>query len=204
MGLTKVGAGVTGLDQSGQTSGLKMPTGSGAFSGTPVEGMMRNDTSQASEGSNSCMQHYNGTDWKNYVNTNPPVDVTYLAVAGGGGAQNNVAGGGGAGGLLTGTLVFNPGTTYTLTIGEGGSGVSNPSVPTSGSDSSITGSDITDVTVTGGGKGGDRSGNSAATGGSGGGGGAISGAAGLGAAGNTPSTTPSQGNSGGDGTNSSQ
>ena len=53
MGLTKVGAGVTGLDQSGQTSGLKMPTGSGAFSGTPVEGMMRNDTSQASEGSNS-------------------------------------------------------------------------------------------------------------------------------------------------------
>ena len=49
-------------------AGLRMPTG-GAFSGTPAEGMMRNDTTQASEGSASTMQHYNGTDWKNFVNT---------------------------------------------------------------------------------------------------------------------------------------
>jgi len=49
-------------------AGLRMPTG-GAFSGTPAVGMMRNDTTQASEGSASTMQHYNGTDWKNFVNT---------------------------------------------------------------------------------------------------------------------------------------
>ena len=50
-------------------TGLRMPTG-GAFSGTPDEGMMRNDTTQASQGSASTMQHYNGTDWKNFVNVN--------------------------------------------------------------------------------------------------------------------------------------
>ena len=50
-------------------AGLRMPTG-GVFSGTAVEGMMRNDTTQASEGSASTMQHYNGDNvWKNFVNT---------------------------------------------------------------------------------------------------------------------------------------
>lgn len=79
MALTKVNAGVTGLNQTGSESGLKMPTGT-SFSGTPAEGMMRNDTSQASEGSDSTMQHYNGTTWKNYVNGpfNPFAADVYL------------------------------------------------------------------------------------------------------------------------------
>ena len=52
-------------------AGLRMPTG-GAFSGTPAEGMMRNDTTQASEGSASTMQHYTGDNvWKNFVNVVP-------------------------------------------------------------------------------------------------------------------------------------
>ena len=51
-------------------AGLRMPTG-GAFSGAPAEGMMRNDTTQASEGSASTMQHYTGDNvWKNFVNVN--------------------------------------------------------------------------------------------------------------------------------------
>ena len=53
-------------------AGLKMPKGT-AFPGgeTAFEGMMRNDTSQSSESSASTMQHYNGTNWKNFVNKVP-------------------------------------------------------------------------------------------------------------------------------------
>jgi len=68
MATTKVITELTDLNQANSESGLRMPTG-GAFSGNPAEGMMRNDTTQASEGSASTMQHYNGTDWKNFVNT---------------------------------------------------------------------------------------------------------------------------------------
>jgi len=87
MATTKVITELTDLNQANSESGLRMPTG-GAFSGTPAPGMMRNDTSQASQGSASCMQHYNGTDWKNFVNvaiaptvynidlTNPTVSKT--------------------------------------------------------------------------------------------------------------------------------
>ena len=75
MATTKVITELTDLNQANSESGLKMPTG-GAFSGTPAEGMMRNDTSQASQGSASCMQHYNGTDWKNFVNTSQCTTAT--------------------------------------------------------------------------------------------------------------------------------
>tara|TARA_R110001606_G_C15222044_1_gene634144 strand:- start:54 stop:935 length:882 start_codon:yes stop_codon:yes gene_type:complete len=68
MATTKVITELTDLNQANSESGLRMPTG-GVFSGTPAEGMMRNDTTQDSEGSASTMQHYNGTDWKNFVNT---------------------------------------------------------------------------------------------------------------------------------------
>ena len=68
MATTKVITELTDLNQANSESGLRMPTG-GAFSGTPDPGMMRNDTTQASEGSASNMQHYNGTDWKTFVNT---------------------------------------------------------------------------------------------------------------------------------------
>jgi hypothetical protein len=53
------------------TAGLKMPTGSSAYAAPPTvaQGMMRNLGGTASEGSVSVMQHYNGTEWKNFVNT---------------------------------------------------------------------------------------------------------------------------------------
>jgi hypothetical protein len=70
MALTKVITGVTDLNQAQSTNGLKFPTGD-VFAGTPEEGMIRNDQSQASEGSASTMQFYNGTAWKNFVNRDP-------------------------------------------------------------------------------------------------------------------------------------
>ena len=108
--------------------------------------------------------------------------------AGGGGGTSGAGGGGGAGGYRASynsetsggggssetALTFNPGTVYTITVGAGGpagtgddttnSGGSN----ISGSNSSISGSDITDITSTGGGGGGAYYGL-AASGGSGGG-----------------------------------
>lgn len=71
MAITKVIKELTDLNQANSESGLKMPTGT-AFSGTPEEGMMRNDTAQVSEASASTMQHYNGTDWKNFSNVPLP------------------------------------------------------------------------------------------------------------------------------------
>ena len=109
--------------------------------------------------------------------------VDYLVVAGGGGGGRGYGGGGGAGGLRASfnsetsggggssetALQMVPGTEYTVTVGGGGSGGHNVT-GTSGSDSEITGSDITDVTSLGGGRGGSRGPNSGqASGGSGGG-----------------------------------
>ena len=121
-------------------------------------------------------------------------DAEYLVVAGGGGAGkpfDNRSGGGGAGGLLTnygGTAIsFTGGVTYTVTVGAGGAGGST-NTGTQGSNSVLSGSDITTITSIGGGGGG---GQTPTTGGSGGGGGDTeSGAAG----------TVGQGNAGGNGT----
>ena len=111
---------------------------------------------------------------KNYTDTSGTYDAYYLVVAGGGcGGGTNIGGGGGAGGFLTnygGTAIsLTIGTQYTCTIGAGGIGASSQG--TNGSPSSLTGSNITDITTIGGGAGG---GNSVAAqdGGSGGGGGA--------------------------------
>jgi hypothetical protein len=111
--------------------------------------------------------------------------VEYLVVAGGGGGGINRGGGGGAGGYLAGTLSVTPSTSYTVTVGDGGTG--------SSSDQGDAGDDsvFSSITATGGGGGG----YSAATedgraGGSGGGGGGVS----SGGAGTT-----GQGNDGGGG-----
>ena len=104
------------------------------------------------------------------------VTVEYLVIAGGGGASDDgtFGGGGGAGGYrcsVSGessgggasaetTLTCFTGTTYTVTVGAGGSG------DQSGNPSSIEGSDITTVSSTGGGRGRYTTG---ASGGSGGG-----------------------------------
>ena len=103
-----------------------------------------------------------------------PYAVKYLVVAGGGSAGGgayafaNGGGGGGAGGLRTNntgdtsgggnaasnetSVTFQPNTSYTITVGAGGT--STTGVGDDGDDSSITGSDITDIVSTGGGGGG--------------------------------------------------
>jgi hypothetical protein len=121
------------------------------------------------------------------INTTNVYGASYLVVAGGGGGGQ---GGGGAGGFLTGLVTLNAGTTYTVTVGAGGTG--NISSPTSGSNSSVTFAST--VTATGGGAGGNNGSSNGSSGGSGGGG-AYTGTAGAG--------TTGQGNAGGTGNNGS-
>ena len=186
MALTKVITGVTDLNQAQSTNGLKFPTGN-AFAGTPEEGMIRNDQTQASEGSASTMQFYNGTAWKNFVNVVPIISVNYLVSGGGGGGASGFGGigggGGGAGGLRSSygniagtpsyvnetTLSLVAGTNYTVTVGGGSVGATSGegTIGTNGSDSVFN-------TITSIGGGGARSYNAAntpsANGASGGGG----------------------------------
>ena len=115
-------------------SGLKIPTGTNNNRpATDVAGMVRNNTNEASEGSASCEEYYNGAAWKK-INVAPlPILMDFLVVAGGGGGANGGGGGGGAGGLRTSfgstsgggssaesTLNLSASTTYTVTIGAGG------------------------------------------------------------------------------------
>lgn len=217
MATTKVIKDLLASDSGWSTSsesGLKMPSSNAAYSGpTAEEGMMRNEVGQVSESSASTMQHYNGTDWKNFVNTSQSFAVDFLVIAGGASGAAWHGGGGGAGGYRTsygtvspitlngGTmeneLALSLSTNYTITVGDGANGVgsSGPNIPgNAGSNSVFSGSDITDVTSTGGGFGTSIiSGTPAAgSGGSGGGGNNTAGGAAV--------TTPViQGHAGGTG-----
>ena len=109
--------------------------------------------------------------------------VDYLVVAGGGGSGRSHGGGGGGGGFRASynnetsggggssetALQLVPGTVYTIDVGAAGTG--GDFSATNGAASSISGSDITDVTTVGGGRGASRSPNhGGSSGGSGGGG----------------------------------
>ena len=87
--------------------------------------------------------------------------ASYLVVGGGGSGgistvnQAGNSGAGGAGGVLSGTLVFISGTTYTFFVGAGGAGSTTPSLGNNnGANSTISGSSIITVTAIGGGHGG--------------------------------------------------
>ena len=153
--------------------------------------------------------------------------VDFLVVAGGGGGGGaDVAGGGGAGGLRTSyssvtgggcvaeaQLALGSGTTYTMTIGVGGTASTgwSPGLGGAGGISSFTGSDITDITTVGGGGGRGYFSGGTPNGGSGAGGGDPDGAATSagtgtscqgyagGAAGATGGTDTTQGGGGGGG-----
>jgi len=123
---------------------------------------------------------------------NAPYTASYLVVAGGAAGGWNNGGGGGAGGYLTGTATFNVGTTYTVTVGGGGTAVTTyGSRGGNGSDSIISGSGLSTITSTGGGGGGSYLAPSGGSGGSGGGGCPADSASSPG------SGTPGQGNGGG-------
>lgn len=130
---------------------------------------------------------------------NPNFAINYLVVGGGGGGgpsgpPGGGPSGGGAGGYLANTTTFTVGTTYTMTVGAG-AGTSG-----TGSNSVLSGANISTVTSYGGGYGGSWQG-SGGSGGSGGGGGSLT------AWGDPPNTTyggsgtAGQGNSGGNSSN---
>jgi hypothetical protein len=108
--------------------------------------------------------------------------IQYLVVGGGGGG--GYAGGGGGGGFLQGTRALIPGTTYSITVGDGGIGLGYPDGPTQGQNSVFS-----DIVAIGGGSGGYEDGV-AGNGGSGGGGSAYGPTA-------YGEGTPGQGNRGG-------
>ena len=143
-----------------------------------------------------------------------PASVDYLVVAGGGGGgghQNATDGGGGAGGLRTSygsnsgggdaaeaALQLTLATNYTITVGAGGSLGSGTTSPTNGENSSIVGSNITDIVSLGGG-GASASAVNASSGGSGGGGSNGGGQPGQGTSGQGYAGGSSNSNRGGGG-----
>mgnify|MGYP006177646793 FL=1 len=157
------------------TAGLKMPKGA-AYSGTADPGMVRNSSETQSQGSTNVMQHFNGTNWKNYENkVSFNYTTDFLAVGGGGASGSNEGGGGGGGGLLTSvstdtnggslntresTLTLTSATAYTITIGNGGAKgtYTSPAGPftiaSPGDSTTISGTGITTITANGGGYGG--------------------------------------------------
>lgn len=118
--------------------------------------------------------------------------MEYLVVAGGGGGGYNYGGGGGAGGVLSANSNIIA-TTYTVTVGAGGSGSLTDQFVQgfNGSNSSISGSGFTTVNSVGGGGGGSGQNKSGKPGGSGGGNSINGGTGGSG--------IPGQGNPGGTG-----
>ena len=130
----------------------------------------------------------------------------FLVLAGGGSGAEDIAGGGGAGGLRSSVastggggstetaLQLTPSTVYTITVGAGYPAADNDAG--SGSNSSIVGSDITDIVSTGGGEAGGHTGYGATSdnGQAGGCGGGARGGSGTGGAG-----TSGQGYAGGNG-----
>jgi len=186
MATTKIGAGL--VDLNSDNTSFKMPVGSSSFTGTPVAGMIRNNSSLTSGGSATAFEYYDGTQWVGMKNVLPPLEVDYVVIAGGAGTGGG-SGGGGAGGLRTSypntsslnghneaTLSLTTSTNYTVTIGAGGIlGAYSGSIPTNGNNTTFD-----TITSTGGGTGGYVRGfgttyNPGVDGGSGGGGSMSSG-----------------------------
>jgi len=122
------------------------------------------------------------------------IAVDYLVVAGGGGTGWDVGGGGGGGGVLSGTSARVKGSTFTLSVGDGGN--SHPANGSNSKGDNGQNSTLFGLTAIGGGGGGSypAQGNGR-SGGSGGGGAYLSENGGLGLGG---SGTAGQGYSGGD------
>jgi hypothetical protein len=153
------------IDLSGNTGGLVWAKGATGDQPLPVDsvaGDMRENTTTGKT------EVFNGTEWRNLKEA-APLTVDFLVVAGGGGGGGNEGAGGGAGGLRTSygsttggggssesSLSLSVGTSYTVEVGPGGNG--NDYSPWTkgynGSNSSLSGNDISTITSTGGGGGG--------------------------------------------------
>jgi hypothetical protein len=101
MATTKVGGGV--VDLNSENTAFQMPVGSSLFTGTPVTGMIRNNSSLTNNDATTAFEYYDGTQWVGMSTVSLP-RIDFLVVAGGGTSSSNCcqpAGGGGAGGLRT-------------------------------------------------------------------------------------------------------
>ena len=134
------------------TGAVTLPVGTTEQRPTGVNGMLRYNSSFG------LVEGYITNAWT-AVTGYYTFTGSYLAVAGGGAGGGNIGAGGGAGGFLTGSTTFSKGTTYTITVGAGGTGAptSTPFSGTNGGNSSIS----TVVTAIGGGYGGNQSGSAA-------------------------------------------
>jgi hypothetical protein len=178
------------LNLSAKTNEIYLPKGPTSLrTASPVTGILRYNTTE------SYYEGYTGGVWVRFQTYPQGVyTFSYLILAGGGagGYINSFGGGGGGGGFINSSISVNPGTTYTMVIGAGGTGAGG-----AGTNSSITGVAI----ATGGGAGGQAGtyigGGNGSPGGSGGGGGSGSGNPGL--IGYGGSGVSGQGNAGGTG-----
>lgn len=148
------------------TGALKLPVGTTAQRPTGAQGLIRlNSTTGNPEWwDNTILQ---------WLQFSQPVgySITYLVAAGGGGGGGSIysttqGGGGGGGGLVSATTTLLSGTTYTITIGAGGTGGVANAAGAKGTDSVLVGI----ATALGGGGGATYSTAGPTSGGSGGGG----------------------------------
>jgi len=72
-------------------SGLKIPSGTELNRPTAVAGMVRNNTNESSDSSNSCEEYYNGSAWQKINNVAIPVDFG-IALYNGNSSTNNITG----------------------------------------------------------------------------------------------------------------
>ena len=89
MAITKVIPGVLDLNEATSESGLKIPSGTELNRpATDVTGMVRNNTNETSDGSASCEEYYNGTEWKKINNVAFPVYYRAVLYTGTGSTQS--------------------------------------------------------------------------------------------------------------------
>lgn len=93
MATTKVIPGVIDLNETTSESGLKIPSGTNNNRPTAAAGQIRNNTNETSEGSASCEEYYNGTEWKKINNVVlPPVEGFKTLTYSGNGSTQSLTG----------------------------------------------------------------------------------------------------------------
>ena len=81
MAITKVTTPVTDFDKSTSLPGLKIPSGDNSNQPAgvaAVQGMIRNDTEEIVDSSDSAIAHYNGTNWQYFAATESALPTVTL------------------------------------------------------------------------------------------------------------------------------
>ncbi len=88
MAITKVTGELVDLNEATSESGLKIPSGTELNRPTDATGQIRNNTNETSDGSASCEEYYNGTEWKKINNVALPVYFKSVTYTGTGSTQS--------------------------------------------------------------------------------------------------------------------